>query len=220
MRKITICLVSALALALAACGDDGGTATIDAANTPIDAPAAIDAAIDAPAAVPTCAAYCTTIKANCTMAPSPGPNNRQYVMDSECMASCLGMPVGVSADTSGNTLGCRMYHAGAAGMGPDLAASAATHCVHAGPGGAGACGANCAGFCQIARRACGNTPYASDAACMTACMAFTDTVKYSAPAAGNNLACRLYHATAASVAPVPHCGHIGPTGGPCGAAVQ
>jgi hypothetical protein len=75
-----------------------------------------------------CDAYCASIATNCTGA------NTQYGMLDFCMASCESFPVGAATDTSGNTLGCRTYHAGAAAGDP------AVHCVHAGPGGAGVCG--------------------------------------------------------------------------------
>jgi hypothetical protein len=49
-----------------------------------------------------------------------------------CTATCASFTVGTSqvTDTSGNTLGCRIYYARAPSM-----MEAATHCAHAGPGG-------------------------------------------------------------------------------------
>ena len=57
---------------------------------------------------PSCATYCADIMANCT------GTNQQYINLASCTRSCPGFPVGTSADTSGNTLGCRAYHATAA----------------------------------------------------------------------------------------------------------
>lgn len=159
---------------------------------------------------PDCQTYCDTIMANCT------GENAQYASAESCMGACAAFDVGTAADTSGNTVGCRSYHAGAA------EADAATHCVHAGPGGAGACGTNCEGFCAIAASACtdANQQFADDAACMTACMAFDDSEPYDASdAAGATLACHLYHLTVAATDAASadtHCGHIiEDAAGPC-----
>jgi hypothetical protein len=145
----------------------------------------------------TCADYCATMATNCTGALT------QWGNEGFCAASCATFPVGAPEDMAGNTLGCRVYHAGAAAADPE------THCVHAGPGGSGVCGAVCEGFCTIGMAACPDK-WADAAACMAACAMFDDAETYDATdVSGNTLACRLYHATAASVDPVTHCGHIG-----------
>lgn len=150
-----------------------------------------------------CDAYCASIATNCT------GTNTQYGMLDFCMASCESFPVGAATDTSGNTLGCRTYHAGAAAGDP------AVHCVHAGPGGAGACGANCDGFCTVAMGACPDA-WPGLPECMTACAGFMDTEPYDAgDVGGNTLACRLYHATAAAFQPDPHCLHVKADSPPC-----
>ena len=201
MRSYSISVMAVLVLA-AGCGDDGGTKTPDA-STSIDA-----ASIDAPpGSAPTCADYCTKIAANCT------GTNQQYSNAAMCMSTCALFTPGASADTGGNTLGCRVYHANNAATGPGV------HCRHAGPGGDGVCGANCDGFCTIVQGACAAQavkPYADKPACMTACGGFATTPVYDQSVqTGNSLSCRLYHATAASGAPNPHCTHVTPTGGPC-----
>jgi hypothetical protein len=153
-----------------------------------------------------CDDYCTAIGANCTGVES------QYGSMATCLAACAAFPQGTIGDMSGNTLECRDYHAAAA------AADATTHCVHAGPGGAGVCGTNCDGFCQIVMDSCTGTEeaYATLGACTTACGGFTDTEKYDAgDMSGDTLACRLYHATAASTDPVTHCGHTEPVSATC-----
>jgi hypothetical protein len=205
MRTATLAatLATSLVAALAACGDSDTNPPV------IDAPAAIDSstAIDAAGQAQTCANYCALISANCTAA------NAMYGGTAECMASCMHVPAGTAADMSGNTLGCRIYHADAA------ATNAALHCRHAGPGGDGACGMNCEGFCTVALGSCAgqaNPPYASMGACLTACAGFATTPPYSAATtSGNSLACRLYHATAASTTPTLHCPHTAAAGGPC-----
>jgi hypothetical protein len=189
----TIGLGFAALLLVAACdGGDGGT----------DAGSDDD---DGGGGGLTCATYCTTIMANCT------GDLTQYASTAACMQSCEGFPIGTSADTAGNTLGCRIYHAqasAAAMLGPD------PHCYHAGPGGAGVCGSNCEGFCAIAQDSCtgGNQQYASAGDCMTECGNFPDTEPYDASdQAGDSLACRLYHLTVASTdmaSATTHCPHI------------
>ena len=150
-----------------------------------------------------CAAYCGTIATNCIA------EWTQWGMDAFCMSACELFPVGTVDDLMGNTLGCRTYHAGAAAMDPSV------HCVHAGPGGSGACGANCDGFCSLARGACPEE-WPDAATCPTACMGFADTEPYDASdVGGDTFACRLYHATAATKDPVTHCAHIKADSPPC-----
>jgi len=155
----------------------------------------------------TCDNYCTAITTNCT------GTNQQFAGMSDCMASCMTYPVGAAADTSGNTLGCRTYHAGAAMTGADV------HCRHAGPGGDGACGANCLGFCTLVLGTCtgASAQYGGDMGqCMTACGGYATAPPYSSmTTSGNSFACRLYHATAATLNPTLHCPHTGATSATC-----
>lgn len=194
---------------LAACGDDGGDGTTIDAPSAVDAPAGDAPSGDAPAA-PSCATYCTTIAANCTAA------NLMYANTAECMATCGRFTPGTVGQTSGNTAGCRLYHANNAAGGQN---NADMHCRHAGPGGNALCGANCEGFCTIVQGACAsqaNPPYANLAACMTACAGYNQTPTYSAAVtSGNSFACRLYHATAAANAPGTHCSHTAMTSSQC-----
>lgn len=163
-----------------------------------------------------CPTYCTQIQANCTGA------NAQYPDMAHCIAACGTFTVGTSAvtDPAGNTLGCRIYHAGAPSM-----TMPATHCPHAGPGGdqltastPAICsgGDVCASFCALQVKACGSVEaplpgnptdstgnplfqYQNVANCMTACAGFDKTHPYSTMSAGNSLACRLLHATSAAI---------------------
>jgi hypothetical protein len=181
---------------------------------------AVDAAPDVADVALDCPSYCTEIQANCTGA------NAQYPDMPHCLASCASFTVGTSkvTDTSGNTLGCRIYHAGAPSM-----MTPATHCVHAGPGGdqitttspAGCSGGDiCTSFCTLEIKACGslnaplpgnpkdasNNPlfqYRDMADCMSSCPGFDKTHPYSTTAAGNSFACRLFHATSAAVSVTP-----------------
>ena len=131
--------------------------------------------------------------------------NDQYFSASACLAACAVLPDGAASDTSGNTVGCRTYHAGAAASAP------AVHCPHAGPGGAGVCGNDCDGFCSIALGVCTgpNQVFADLGQCQSACAGFPTTPAYSASVpSGDSFACRLYHLTAAALDPATHCSHI------------
>jgi hypothetical protein len=191
---------------VAACGDDDGGTNIDAPGGGIDAPGGDgDAGIDA-AGAPSCTEYCDRMAANCTSA------NLMYASRGDCEATCGKLPPGTVGMMSTNTMGCRHYHAGAAATNANL------HCRHAGPGGDGACGANCEGFCTLVLASCtgGNQQYGgSMATCMSACAQFSPTPDYVANATGDNLACRLYHATAAAANPNLHCGHTAMTSSQC-----
>jgi hypothetical protein len=156
------------------------------------------------AGTPTCEDYCTTVTKNCADA------NAVYVSKDVCLAACKELPVGTTADTTGNTLGCRSYHAGAA------ASNATLHCPHAGPGGAGYCGTNCEGYCNLAQAVC--STYQTQQDCLDICKTFKDMEPFSAQdVSGNTLQCRLYHASVAAADPTTHCPHIGvmPTAGTC-----
>lgn len=189
-----------LAIAVTGCG--GGKTTIDAA--PLD-----------------CSTYCTEIQANCTAA------NAQYLDTAHCMATCASFTVGASTttDTAGDTLGCRIYHAGA----PSVMA-AATNCPHAGPAGdlitasppAFCSGGDvCTSFCALEIQACGsldvplpgnptdatNNPlwqYRNMGDCMQSCANYDKTHAYSTSAMGNSLACRLLQATSAAISVTPN----------------
>ena len=182
----------------------------DSANThcPHTAPDGGGVCVD-PA--PTCAEYCAAVTSACT------GDNAQYATEAACLSYCgtwAMIPAGKTGDTSGDSIGCRLYHAGVAGM----AGNAATHCPHAGPTGGGVCGTLCDNYCQLAMTNCtgGNALYGSDAACMTACSAY-DADGAPGDADGDTVQCRIYHlGVAGSNLPdsaVTHCPHGGTDGG-------
>jgi hypothetical protein len=159
-------------------------------------------------------AYCTTIMKNCTGGDGsvgdggmmdPTKTNQQYSEMQNCLNTCTTFPVGTAADTSGDTLGCRTYHAGAAAM------NATLHCPHAGPGGDGTCGDLCTSYCRIVAKYCtaanmAGPIYTSDADCMAWCKATKSDLRYNiAIQAGDEQACLLYHSQEASVVPPDHC---------------
>ncbi len=144
-------------------------------------------------------------------------SNAQFTSQASCEGTCSAWMAGTAGATSGNTLACRGYHLGVAATGT---AAAATHCPHAGPGGGGACGANCEGFCTVAQAKCAGQ-FADNTACMTACSGFTNaTAMYTSMGngSGNTFACRLYHLTVAATdtaSATTHCPHIPATSPPC-----
>ncbi|MBK9753764.1 MAG: hypothetical protein IPO88_09710 [Nannocystis sp.] len=76
---------------------------------------------------PICQDYCDTYLKNCT------DKLNLYIDAADCLTQCGEWYPGTYADTTGDTVGCRLYHAGVA------MADANTHCPHAGPGGAMVC---------------------------------------------------------------------------------
>jgi hypothetical protein len=216
MRKLLFAF-SLVGAALVGCSDDKDEPT------------------DAAVAQLSCDTYCSSIMANCT------GDNIQYPDMAHCLGTCAKFPKGTVSDMTGNTLGCRTYHAGTPSM-----TTPAMHCPHAGPGGAAIgttvasqCGNPCESFCALEVATCGTldapitgapAQYQNLAACMTACgdgtTGFAKANLYIGKAppnapAGDSLACRLYHITNAAVstaATTPHCSHTAAsqaTGSPC-----
>jgi hypothetical protein len=111
--------VALLGLALGACaGDKDGTDSgLDTDGTDTDG-------TTPPACALSCADYCTSYLTACEADP-----NNTYADQADCETKCAGFTCGADTDTTGDTLGCRIYHAGVANTD---AASAATHCPHAG----------------------------------------------------------------------------------------
>ncbi len=198
MRTLLVLVV------LAGCGGQCGSP-----DTSVDAPP------DAPPAVD-CKTYCALIEANCD------DEYEQYPDLGHCEAACASFKVESSmvSDKPGNTLECRIYHAGDPSMkAPGL------HCAHAGPAGdrieAGApamcSGGNvCESFCTLQIQACGSLDeplrgnptdangnplfqYQNMINCMENCATFDKTHAYSTLATGDSLACRLLQATGAAL---------------------
>jgi hypothetical protein len=168
-----------------------------------------------------CTTYCGFMETNCTADAA----ETMYVNTANCMDYCATLTPGTNGtgmDATGeDTLGCRIYHSnGPASTDP------VTHCIHAGPAGAGQCGDNCESFCSQAQAICAvggaNEQWATEAACLTDCQTFDATTQYSSSVtmavSGEDFACHLYHLTAASgdvANQGVHCGHIALVGGQC-----
>lgn len=221
MRTAILLLSAGFLAALAGCSStsSGGTgaSTTTTTGTAGGSTTTTSGTTSTTSAAPTldCTSYCNVVMNNCTA------DNAQYTDTATCLGVCAGFTApGALGDTSGDTLGCRIYHAGAAGMD---AASATTHCPHAGPtggdkdpkGSAGICGEPCTAFCSIAAKSCtgSNQQFTDTTACMTACQGFTaDSAAYNtSDTAKNDMGCRFYHVSAASkdaTSATTHCPHI------------
>jgi hypothetical protein len=153
----------------------------------------------------TCAAYCQAIGTACTK------GNQQYGNEETCEAACTAFATGASGETAGDTLSCRLHYTELA-MATSAAADA--NCRKAGPGGDGVCGENCGGYCDLAMTFCTASNqakvYDSRDACLADCAAHLSDAPYTSgdpgrTDMGNQVACQLYHAVQASLAPVGHC---------------
>jgi hypothetical protein len=186
----------------------------------------------------TCAAHCSQVKQNCVGVVQAGGGSdaatAQYETNDGCLHACSAMTLGSVDDTSGDTVGCRLYHSGA-----PAATLPVTHCPHSGIAGGGMCsgpatnahGGRCGSFCKLAVALCtaGNKPFESEQDCLAKCATFTlDPTKNELTTAGDTLNCRQYHLSAAYRDPAladggvtasanTHCPHLapGPDAGPC-----
>ncbi|MBX3273801.1 MAG: DUF4331 family protein [Sandaracinaceae bacterium] len=124
--------LTALALGAGCDGDDGNDAGMVGTDAGAqDAGEGTDSGPgDAGPGDTPCDRYCDVMGTNCTGA------NAQYADRAECMRYCgeANWPLGREGDMSGNTLECRIYHAGVAPEDP------AFHCPHASPTGREVCG--------------------------------------------------------------------------------
>lgn len=145
---------------------------------------------------PTCAAYCAKIQMNCTGGDAGG--NEQYASESACNTYCTSAaawPAGMIGDTSGNTIGCRLYHAGAA------AADPVTHCPHAGPTGGAVCGSLCENYCQLMAKNCTGVNAVYDpTTCMSKCTMLGDK-GHANDTSGNTVQCRITYLGLAATDP-------------------
>jgi hypothetical protein len=150
-----------------------------------------------------CQDYCSTVMANCT------EDNAVYESISTCHAVCKLLDPGEEGDDSGNSVRCRLRQAIAAG--PDGVNEPASHCSGAGPGGEGPdgealCADNCEGYCSLMQAACDD--FTSVSECRKACDAVPDLGGYNTShSEGESVQCRLWHLSAATLEPNPHCLH-------------
>lgn len=134
------------------------------------------------------------------------------------------------SDAAGdNSLECRVYHAIAS-----LSTGADVHCSHYGASTVNATISPCSGpiptttahYCDLLEFNCNNVntqQYTDKAQCLAAAVHLPTSASDTAQASNgmNTLGCRVYHAQAANVLTVNHCGHAGPSGGGvCGTELQ
>jgi hypothetical protein len=139
-----------------------------------------------------------------------GPNE-QFASLAACLAVCERLEPGTPGNVAGNTVECRLARAELA----QRTGEAANYCFSAGPGGAGACGEDCEGFCTLMAETCPNVVgQGTYEECMTVCATVPnlagppDNVTYNTSLQdGNSVQCRLFHVTAATLDPVAHCVH-------------
>lgn len=178
----------ALSLTLVGCGDDGGGSTSPDASMG-GAPDAGDAP-DGRADLDLCESYCSTMMANCSGA------NAQFESMDECLTLCeaAGWREGQEGDSGGNSLHCRITHAG------DLAIDdPETHCPHAGPTGGEMCGSYCENYCFYSNTHCAELhAYEDIASCVSACDKLMPRGGASAAADGNSVECRIRYAVEAA----------------------
>jgi hypothetical protein len=150
-----------------------------------------------PDASPTCTEYCNIELSACDAGLT------QYESPEQCLAVCAALEPGRNDDQTGNTVGCRRYHAFSATLAPN------THCYHSGPSGDGHCGdhvkGNCDSYCTLLAASC-PVEFAAEMVsadkCLTACEklpeAATDS-KYTLDSAkrSKGLQCRILHAVRA-----------------------
>jgi len=165
-------------------------------------PSGGDADTEAPA-TPTvsCATYCATMSANCTVA------NAMYTDATQCAMGCVSLTLGTLGETA-DSVGCRLAQANDGG---------ALHCAAAGPFGGDVCGTHCEAFCQLALATCPGV-FADAKGCSAACQTWVRApmrVHATGPTSGDTFDCRAYHLSAAISAPSVHCTHIGESSPPC-----
>jgi len=197
-------LLLATAIALASCDSVLG---IEQAR--LD-PALADAGDSGPTGSPLCLAYCGAVTGNCT------GDNAQYGDLKTCLDICAVLPEGEPEKIGVNTVQCRLKMAQSAPAEPE------SFCTAAGPagelpGGANGCGTPCDGFCSLMTAFCTDPHdpdlgYADSDACYQDCMGLADLGSFSlgptsGSAAGPEVQCRVYHASAASQLAELHCQH-------------
>jgi hypothetical protein len=160
-----------------------------------------------------CQRYCATLKEAC-----PG-DVAVYEDDEICANVCKIFKAGTPSKPQGNTLACRAEQADIAlSFNSDLSENR-SNCEAAGPGGGEQCTIypstpNCEGYCTVYMAACTNTKdwgFNTFEQCTSRCAAFPYSGTYTAAegAKGDSLACRLHHATLATVDPDNNCESAG-----------
>jgi hypothetical protein len=254
----TSLVLAGFALAGAASGWLAGcNAVLGIGNAQLEPDAGVTPGPDSAAGVTladplTCGNYCSVIGQNCQgefQEYLPGIEGGADPCEVICQIYLFGLSTNsypyYSSDEPAveNSLGCRLWHAHAAGI-PDTGGPAA-HCRHAGPLGSTQCGGPIVPFCELVRTYCtdDNSIFVYDGG-ENGCEATLDGVLAANPGfyqdqdsgdisdpqnmqiqTGNTLNCRLWHLETGiqQDMPVTHCPHAGYPGsyvdsdaaGPC-----
>jgi len=161
-----------------------------------------------------CTNYCSTFLTNCASGLS---GHTWYSSNAECLQICAAFPPGIENATSGNSLGCRLYHAGAPAI-----SNPTLHCPHASPSGGLVCGDYCDAYCSIGLSKCTvasgwplmeSNAFNDQTSCHSICSAAYNIGNIDTDTTGNTLGCRFYHAQAAiSIGDYIHCSHATASG--------
>ncbi|MCH9680408.1 MAG: hypothetical protein K0V04_03155 [Deltaproteobacteria bacterium] len=152
-----------------------------------------------------CGAYCELYMSSCQ-------DFAEYANMQHCMDHCGQWPEGAMEDVDGDSLGCRIYHAGVASS-----IDAQLHCPHSGPSGAQVCtdpeAPTCDLYCTRYFNNCEGdlNLWADMNECVSTCASWypggaTDT-------GGHSIGCRAYYANLAAADAETHCPNAGPGGG-------
>lgn len=152
-----------------------------------------------------CKSYCKDITDTCI------EENAQYASNDACLDVCALIPEGDENELKRFTVACREMQVESAMIGEKSDA-----CFGAGPGGAKACGSDCESYCQLFTNACSDM-FKTPARCVDACEGLAKGKWTVIEPAGDTLACRLYHVSAAAGDPETHCQHarLAPPTAPC-----
>jgi len=136
---------------------------------------------DEPVPSPDCDTYCEIMYKTC---PEQLLSGNLDTCPLACDAS--GVLLGKMGDTWGNSLGCRIFHAGNAFYGDPQACQAAS------PAGGNVCGSYCTVYCDLAMAVCkdDNQLYDVPDTCIDTCLGF-DTSGAPEDFMGNTLQCRV-----------------------------
>lgn len=141
-----------------------------------------------------CRTYCDAVMEGCTGGIAAYPDR------ATCLSTCGALPSGESK--SDNSLECRSEQAVLAGS----SGEPASHCKAAGPFGAGICGSTCQGYCTLLSAACPDK-LTGIGDCVAACGGLRADGSYdlSTLSSGDNVECRVAHASLATRDPEKHC---------------
>jgi len=164
----------------------------------------IDERTLAPADDPlSCESYCVAVQAGCT------GEFAQYQTREVCLSTCALLPLGTAADTSGNTVGCRLHNVQLA----TDTGERGDHCPIAGPAGGASCGDRCQNFCSVFVPSCiGLSAVADTESCLAFCASSIDHPEWNPLVPeeldhDDSIQCRIWHLANAAQSPDIHCGH-------------